>query len=441
LNEDLNRVNAEWDLHTSQEAYLFAQATAPSLPAQRRTEEAIIHEPETLSRMGDAEAVEHGAKQFLSNWTDPRVAELPDWAETSIGLAPEIRGNGRKRGPLLIWGAIGVMATAFAVAAIIGHSPRPAPIVVQPGELAFSYIEGGNVPQPRALQIKAGIQRWTMASSAPWLRFSKADGMGTSDVEVSVDPSGLSPGEYDTVATVRSASMQKTLRVRLEITGTALPETASLETASPETAPPATTAPSQKVQITPSQLNFSYVRTGPPPAPQRFRIVTIPDGEGWTATGEQTWVLPSRRAGAGTSEIEVRVDGSQLAPGVHSAIVRVSSADSVELLTVLLHVTEPPPLFDPAVNCHGDQYNGRYTGTITWLGPLNDGEVLTIRNKNVASTGRASGRELPGCPVSITSVPALDIQEPSAENNFRQIRFTNKSGHALDSIKITWSVK
>ena len=135
------------------------------------------------------------------------------------------------------------------------------------------------------------------------------------------------------------------------------------------------------------------------------------------------------------------VDPSRLTAGNYTGMVNFKSAGAVKSLKVFLHVIEPKPVFDPMVNCRGDQYNGRYTGTITWMGPLNPGETLTIGNKNAASSGRASGRELPGCPVSITSVPALNIQEPSAESNYRQIRFTNTSGRPIDSIKITWNVK
>jgi hypothetical protein len=466
LNQDLNRVSAARELHAKREEYRRGQAEAQSLSDHGRLEEAIaiisrlledfpgdpaldadlkaiqaakllreerirtdalINELEILFRNGDAEAVRRGAKQLYSNRKEPRAAELLDWAEKSIAQTREIRRKSRRRGPILIAGGIGVVAAVVVVAAIVGLPPAPAPITVQPEELAFSYAEGGSVPQPVSFRIKAGSrdQRWTTASSAAWLRFSKVNGVGTSDVDASVDPSGLSPGQYESIATVRSASIQKTLMVRLRITEP----------------PPSTPPPPQDVKIEPSQMEFSYVRTGPPPPSQRFRIVTIPAGQGWTATPEAAWVLPPRRSGAGASDIEVSVDPSQMAAGDYTGVVRVRSAAAVKSLTVLLHVIEPEPRFDPPVSCRGDQYNGRYTGTITWLGPLNDGEVLTIGNKNVASLGRASGRGLPGCPVSITSVPALDIQEPSAESNYRQIRFTNKSGHPIDSIKITWSVK
>src|SRR5205823_6454429 len=83
-------------------------------------------------------------KQVLSNRMDPRAAELLDWAETAIALAHEIRRKGRARGPLLVWGGIGIVATAVAVAAIIGDSQLSATITIQPGELAFSYTDSGN---------------------------------------------------------------------------------------------------------------------------------------------------------------------------------------------------------------------------------------------------------------------------------------------------------
>jgi hypothetical protein len=471
LSEDLDRVRAARDFHAKREKYSRGQAEAQSLADHGRLEEAIailssllkdfpgdpaldadmkaleaawllrqerirtdalIDELEILFRNGDAEAVRRGAKQLHLNRNEPRVAELLEWAEKSIAQTREIRRKSRSRGPLLFAGGLALVVAAVVVAAIVGRPTPAAPITVQPEELAFSYTRGGNVPKPRPFQINAGRrdQRWTTASGAPWLRFSKADGTGTSDVEASVDPSGLAPGEHESVAAVRSASVQKMLIVRLNITEPAASTLSSSQPAAPH-----------DVRIEPSQLVFSYIRTGPPPPSQRFRIATIPDGQGWTATGESPWVIPSRRAGAGTSALDVSVDPSQVPAGDYSSLVKVRSAAAVKSLKVILHVIEPKPVFDPPVNCRDDQYNGRYTGTITWLGPLKDGEVLTIDNKNVASTGRASGRELPGCPVSITSVPALDLQEPSAASNYRQIRFTNTSGHPIDLIKITWNVK
>ena len=216
------------------------------LREERIRTDALINELETLFRNGDAEAVRQGAKQLDLNRNEPRVAELLDWAEKSIAQTREIRRNGRRRGPLLLAIGLGIAAVVVVVAAIVGLPASPSPITVQPEELAFSYTRGGNVPKPLAFQIKAGRrdQKWTATSVAPWLRFSKTDGTGTSDVEASVDPSGLSPGQYESVATVGSAAAHKMLIVRLHVTEPPV--------TTPQPAPPLAT---QEVQIVPSQLD------------------------------------------------------------------------------------------------------------------------------------------------------------------------------------------
>jgi serine/threonine protein kinase len=96
---------------------------------------------------------------------------------------------------------------------------------------------------------------------------------------------------------------------------------------------------------------------------------------------------------------------------------------------------EPPPPVSGIAPVRPDQR----TGTIVWIGKLDQGAELTI-DRMQCSMGQVT-RELPGSPVDIVNVVPRSVsllEAPGAENNWRKMRLRNDGRAEIDSFIVTY---
>jgi hypothetical protein len=96
---------------------------------------------------------------------------------------------------------------------------------------------------------------------------------------------------------------------------------------------------------------------------------------------------------------------------------------------------EPPPPVSGIAPVRPDQR----TGTIVWIGKLDQGAELTI-DRMQCSMGQVT-RELPGSPVDIVNVVPRSVsllEAPGAENNWRKMRLRNDGRAEVDSFIVTY---
>jgi hypothetical protein len=78
-------------------------------------------------------------------------------------------------------------------------------IQVVPPSLPFTVTQGTANPSPTSLAISntgGGTETWSASPSQTWLSLSQTSGSAPSTVNVSVNPSGLSPGTYNATITI-----------------------------------------------------------------------------------------------------------------------------------------------------------------------------------------------------------------------------------------------
>jgi hypothetical protein len=262
---------------------------------------------------------------------------------------------------------------------------------VRPPELSFAYQRGGAAPKALTLEVKGtpADKVWTSAASDPWFTVRPEELKGSGTIQVAVDPSRLTPGEYSGFATIAakdSSVSPAAVRIRMRVT------------APDEPAPkPAVTENSGKKTVEVPVKN-----------PKIVPEVKTPAGPVTT---------PPNPAGAGNP----------------------AGQNPGQVVTPV-----PPP--DPPVDCKAGDYGYLFNGAISWAGSLAPGETVTITRRNTVSSGpagRIRGEHLPGCDVNATVVTGgVQIAEPPlAANRFGHVVVKNNSAQPVTSFTIRWAVK
>jgi hypothetical protein len=109
----------------------------------------------------------------------------------------------------------------------IFQNPHPA-LSLSRNKLQFGAVSGGPATRPQKVLVAntgTGSQRWTAASPQGWILVSPASGAGSGQIEVGVNPAGLSPSTYQGVVLVADPDAPqyspKTIAVTLVVYGTA----------------------------------------------------------------------------------------------------------------------------------------------------------------------------------------------------------------------------
>ena len=244
-------------------------------------------------------------------------------------------------------GTVTVAATGFAAPGVVqitleimgnsDGSPGGAPkLQVRPPSLQFHVIASGPAPKEQELDVTtpAGANTaWTAAvtvttpSGGKWLKASPASGTGKGSVQVDVDPTGLTQGQYSGQIKVTSGSTSSTVAVSLNV----------------DAAQPA------KLVIDPMAFNFIVDPSSTQaPAPRTMNVKNAGGGTlTWTASAAVSsptggkWLTITPASGSGNGTITLKADPTGLSAGMYAGTVTVKAGTDSASAQVFLRILGP----------------------------------------------------------------------------------------------------
>jgi len=182
-------------------------------------------------------------------------------------------------------------------------------LVLIPSGFNFEFTEG-DPSQQAEMQIKNSIGNsigWTAEVDQSWCQLSAVLGTTDETIVITVDPSGIGPGEHEAVITVTAPDAVNS------------PRTATVRM---------TVASNQPVlALSTESLHFEAEHGGFNPWAQDFSILNSGPGTlDWTLqTSGEEWLSAFPKSGTAPSEVSVSCAITGMEPGLHTATITVTS--------------------------------------------------------------------------------------------------------------------
>ena len=245
------------------------------------------------------------------NWTATIIAgwlslsEYSGTAASSVDISVDILGlDAGTYEDTIVISHDGINESPVKVPVTLYVNCIPAELETSPSSFAFDAQEDGANPTPQILHITNGGTcelYWGASNSQPWLTLSDYSGTGPIDIDVMVDITSMTAGEYhDTIVVFDDGSQIDTIPVVLTIGTEPL------------------------LMVAPSELNFTAPDGGPNPASQDVDITSTdsPDTElEWVVIepGKPiAWLSYDPALGTTPSVMTVSVNMDGLSAGVYN---------------------------------------------------------------------------------------------------------------------------
>ncbi|MDA0168685.1 choice-of-anchor D domain-containing protein [Solirubrobacter taibaiensis] len=218
-------------------------------------------------------------------------------------------------------------ASTKTIVVTLQVAPRPAVLALSTEALSFAGTQGGASPSAKSVSVSnsgGGSLSFTAQSDAAWLSVSPGSGAAPRDVSVSVNLSGLAPGDRTGHITVDAgAAGTKTVTVTLSVAER--PAVLALST---------------------EALSFAGTQGGASPSAKSVSVSNSGGGSlSFTAQSDAAWLSVSPGSGAAPRDVSVSVNLSGLAPGDRTGHITVDAgAAGTKTITVTLAVAAPPAL-------------------------------------------------------------------------------------------------
>lgn len=166
---------------------------------------------------------------------------------------------------------------------------NPEPLALTPSVLPFQYIIGQANPQNKVINTTSESS-WNVSVNQTWLSASPIQGSNSGIITISVNPVGLSAGNYEAIVTVQDANFTRFVTVTLVVTGVDTDTTF--------------------LYVSPTSFQF-ISEVGEANTTQR--TITVEASGSWTATNSDAWLTLSSTSGSsGITNITVSVDSVAL---------------------------------------------------------------------------------------------------------------------------------
>jgi hypothetical protein len=190
-------------------------------------------------------------------------------------------------------------------------------IEIAPKELNVSVTTNGSSvsAQVAVSSINASPAAWTAevpADISAWLSVSATSGTTPSNVEVTVNPSGLSGGKYEWSVVFKSAAGMESVLV-VNVTAE---------------------EPAFTMSVSPSSLEFVHKKNAEEAPSGTLLVNSVPDGLGWTAETAEDWIglgdtKDKKTPGSAVVSL-VAGELNNLSEGVHTGSVRIEAIGGAE---------------------------------------------------------------------------------------------------------------
>jgi trimeric autotransporter adhesin len=342
-------------MSVSPSALTFTQAAGGAAPA-----------PQTISITTNGPAINYTVSVSAG------VAGFAGWVNASAtgGTTPGsviVTVDGSRLGAGTYQGSVTVTAAGVA------GSPATIPVTLTvtagtisaaPTALTFSAAQNSAAPAAQNISVTGtGAINYTVqgatVAGGNWLSVNASAGTTPGTISVSVNPAGLSPGNYSGAVTI----------------------TAPGASGSPITIPVSftITAP-QTLSAQPLALSFSFTNGLSLPAAQNVVLASSGGNAPFTATvnttGVNTWLAVAPSSGTTPATLTVSITNPQnLAAGTYTGVIAIQSAAASNTISVAVSLTViaiPPPNVV------------RVTNAASFIdGPVAPGEFITLGGVNL----------------------------------------------------------
>lgn len=223
---------------------------------------------------------------------------------------------------------------------------------VVPAILNLSVSENGDpITQTVELTSIEGSTNWTASTSNFWLGVSQPGGTTPADVGITVDPAGLSAGNYTAQAMFSTpAGTSAVVQVSLKVVHQP-----------------------NSLYVAPTSISFKYQQGSSNLPSDNIDITSTGGSLSWTATTSSQWVSLSSPSGTTPSNITLSMNDAvnELKPGIYNASVTINagavpgSPATVNIILTVIHagtITVTTNLEEAGFDITGTE---SYTGTGT----------------------------------------------------------------------------
>ncbi len=182
-------------------------------------------------------------------------------------------------------------------------------LVLSPGSFSFDFLEGDPAAQAQ-MMIKNSAGNpisWSAMAADGWCQLSSSSGTTDQTITLTVDPTGLTPGNYETtirVIAVDAINSPRTAVVRMTIT-----------------------ADQPILTLLSDRIDFTAVQNSTNPWPKEFSITNTGQGTfDWTLTASgESWMTAQPLSGTAPSNVTVGCFIDSLPVGTYQATITVTA--------------------------------------------------------------------------------------------------------------------
>ncbi len=296
----------------------------------------------TASQTVSLSSSTQGTISFTAKANDPWLTVTPATGSTAGGVATLTVSvnrtglrNGTYVGSVTVTPAVGPALTIYVTFVVAGDSGGSTP---DTSTLSFYYTVGDTPPFPETVHL-ASSQPGSYFASAPsttpgseggWLSVSPSSGSLPGDLQVSVDPGGLTPGTYQGLVDIQSTIGESPSSQQIAVTITVFASALSSDT---------------------SELDFAFTTGGTAPFSQSVYVflntggsVSVFPSATVTTPAGAAWLHVTPRVAEGLPAFfTVSVDTTGLSPGVYSGSVTFSNQQGADPLTIPVTYTVSSP--------------------------------------------------------------------------------------------------
>lgn len=210
-------------------------------------------------------------------------------------------------------------------------APPSSGLSVAPASLSFNAQAGGAAPAAQTVNVtSAGTAvNLTASSNVAWLSVTPSSGTTPATFSVSVNSAGLAAGAYNGIITVTPASgTSVTIPVAISVTS----------------------APAASLNVSPTNLAFSFQIGGPAPPQQTISLIGSGAPLNFTITtspAQGSWLVVTPAASATPATLNVSVNPAGLSAGTYNGAITIAPTQGIpgaQTVSVALTVSSAPLL-------------------------------------------------------------------------------------------------
>ncbi len=262
-----------------------------------------------------------------ATWLSATPASGSTPASLSVSVNPSGLAAGTYNGNVTITSA-GASNSPKMVPVTLNVTAAPTNnLTATPLSLSFNYQSGGAMPAVQMVNLSSGSAlSYSVSTSGTWLSVTPTSGNTPGTLGVSINPTGLSAGNYSgTVTVTASGASNAPQKVAVSLTVSSAPST------------------NPSLNITPGTLAFTYASGSSSSGTQNLSITSTGAALNLTvAASGGSWLTVTPSSGSTPATMKVTANPTGLAAGTYNGTITVSSsgaANTPQKIPVQLVVT------------------------------------------------------------------------------------------------------